>query len=362
MIFGSNVHGYVRVKVAGEGGERLLNRLTGAEVPLWDVDFREENLSFSVPLASLSFVRRAALSCGCFVTVQGRGGLPFVWKNMKRRRYSWFTALFVFCLLCLFLSMAWRVDIVAETDSNSVGSLKKEIFAVIEDCGVSPPVLKAAVDAGAVSNAILARCPSLSWVGLSFDGVTMTVSLAERSEEEKTAADCGHVVAAKDGVVRQILVLKGQKQVEADATVKKGDILISGYLTYEEEGREPVYDETSAKGVVTASVWYDGTAYVGLEQVVPEVTGRNAGIVTLSNDDKSYILWGNEENPFSDFITETQSLSLFGWTFDVKTYCEAIPRKKNRFGKSQIFGGKEGRHHCPKENDKTKQTGGAGNS
>lgn len=328
MMFGSKIQGYVQVTVTGSRGAELMNRLAAAEIPLWNVAFHGRELSFSVALPSLSFVRRTALACGCHVTVSGRGGLPFFWKEVRRRRYSWFAALCAAVLLCLFLSVAWRVEIVSETGAKPDPSLKKEIAAVLKENGVYPPVLKSAVDTEQAASEILNRCPSLSWAGVAFDGVSMTVSVAPRHNGETDPVNCGHIVASADGVIRQVLVLKGQKQVEAGDTVKKGDILISGYLTYEEEGKEPVYDETAAKGVVTASVWYEGTAYVSLEQVVPELTGGRAGIVTLAKGDRSLVVWGHEQNPFADSVEKTRSFSLFGWELQIKTYQEAETQTK----------------------------------
>lgn len=329
MIFGSKIQGYVEVKVTGGGGAALLNRLANGEIAVWNVAFHDEFLTFSVPLSSLGVVRHAALAYGCHVTVCGRGGFPFFWKNVKSRRYSWLTALFVVALLGLCLSGVWRIDIVSETGAILTPSLEVEIESALRECGVSPPVWQRNIDAEKVTAVILNRCPSLSWVGLSFDGVVLTVSVAQRHTEETEPTDCGHIVAAADGVIRQILVLKGQKQVEAGTPVKKGDILISGYLTYEEEGKEPVHEETAAKGVVTASVWYEGTAYVSLEQVYPKLTGNHAGIVTLSKGKTSLILWGSEENPFEDSVTKEQKYPLFGWELKVKTYSEAETKTRD---------------------------------
>ena len=327
MIFGSRIKGYVRLKVTGGRGEELLDRI-GKETVLWDASFEEGAFFFRIPLSSLGQVRHAARDCGCYVTVVGRGGLPFAAKNIRRRRFSWLAAIFAAVLLCLFLSAAWQVRIVSETESTVGAALEKEILAALADSGALPPVRKSAVDTEAAAEGILRRCPSLSWAGISFDGIFMTVSVAERHSETAPSASCGHIVADADGVIRQLLVLKGQKQAEVGDTVKKGDILISGYLTYEEEGKEPVYDETAAKGVVTASVWYEAVAYVSLERVFPEFTGNYAGIVTLSKDGKSFVLWGSEKNPYTDSTVEEHSCSLFGWELAVKTYGEAVTRTK----------------------------------
>ena len=302
MIFGSRIKGYVRLKVTGGRGEELLNRI-GKETVLWDASFEEDALFFRIPLSSLGQIRRTARDCGCYVTVVGRGGLPFAAKNIRRRRFSWLAAVFAAVLLCLFLSAAWQVRIVSETESTVGAALEKEILAALADSGALPPVRKSAVDTEVAAERILRRCPSLSWAGISFDGIFMTVSVAERHSETAPSASCGHIVADADGVIRQMLVLKGQKQAEVGDTVKKGDILISGYLTYEEEGKEPVYDETAAKGVVTASVWYEAVAYVSLERVFPEFTGNYAGIVTLTKDGKSFVLWGSEKNPYTDAVS-----------------------------------------------------------
>ena len=50
--------------------------------------------------------------------------------------------------------------------------------------------------------------------------------------------------------------------------------------------------------------------------------------MTLSKDGKSFVLWGSEKNPYTDWIAEEYSCSLFGWKLAVKTYGEAVTRTK----------------------------------
>lgn len=328
MIFSSKISGYVRVSVRGEGCESLLNRLAEIDISLWDIRAVGEEVQFSVSPSELSVVRREAHNFRCFVSIHHRGGFSFAKKYLRDHMQLMGAAVFVFLLLLAALSFTWNVEIIAEDGAVLSEQQESEILQAAEDCGLRVPLLKAAVNEKEKALAISERCPFLSWVGISPDGVTLTIHVALRNEEERETAKHGHVVAKKNGKIRKIFVLKGQKAVEVGEEVKAGDVLISGDLVYEEEGKEPVYGITAAKGTVTASVFYEGVAYVPLERVEYSPTGKTAGIARVKGHGIQFVLWGSETDPFPHSVTEERSFSCLGWTIASKTYGEAVPHKR----------------------------------
>lgn len=323
MIFDGKLRGSARVKITGDGGNALLRRLTEAEIPLWDIGFEKGELVFSLGLSDLPDLRVMAAEQGCGVTVLRGGGLPFWWKSIKRKKASWLTAAAVFAALWCVLSVVWEADVVAEGGSELTAREEKAILLAAEKCGLAPPLFKAAIDPEEASAALLRECPDLSWVGVSPEGMTLVIRVAEKQKDPKESAVHGNVVAEKSGVIRGIFVLKGQKQAETGDTVKKGDILISGDIVYEEEGKDPVYDRVAAKGTVTAAVAYEGVAYAPLERERVTPTGKTAGIVTLAKGDRCFVLWGSEENPFAAPMIKESAFRFLGWELRSKTYGEA---------------------------------------
>lgn len=328
MIFESRLRGYVAVKATGADSAVLLNRLTAEQVPLWNVTFGAKELSFSLPFSRVEALRRCSAELDCYFIITKKGGLPFFLRDLKKRRVALMLLFFVCGLLAVFSSFVWRVEICCDNREDLALETEQRISAVAAEKGVTPFRRKGNIDKERVACEILAACPDLAWVDLSFHGVTAEIHVAERRKSKDPFAACGHVVATKDGVLRQIFVLRGQKAVEVGDTVKQGDILISGFLAYEEEGRETVFDTTSAKGMVKASVWCEGIAYVSLERVRPLPTGKTAGIVAVTGNGQTFTIWGNEKDPFEDCIVKERELSLFGWKLRRKTYIEATPKKQ----------------------------------
>lgn len=338
MIFGAKTGGYVGIVIKEGDISGLINVLMGKNVPIWNMKKTESGVYFRIPLPQLLRVRRLAQSFDCYITVADRGGLPFFYRNMKKSWRFWLTAFFAFCLLLLFTASIWRVEV---TDENGNTLTEKETQAISEtaaDCGIRPFMLKKSVDYDAAAETILANHPSLAWAGFDIRGVTVTVRVAAKEKTDANSVFFGHIVAAKNGLIREIFVLRGQKKVEVGDTVEAGDILISGLITYEEEGKEPVSDVTAAKGMIKAAVWYEGVSYVSLRGVEVTQTGNESGIITLSKENETYTLWGSEENPFDDAVTEEREIPLaFGATVRVKTIHEVRAEEMERTAEEALI-------------------------
>lgn len=328
MIFGSKFGGYIEAEVKGKNSAEFLNVLASTDISLWNIVSKEDVVTFCIALDGISELRRAAHHCGCDIEIRRRGGLSFGFHYLKQRRNAVYAAVFAFLLLWCALSFVWKVEIVTEEGTVLSEEQITAISEAAEACGIHPLLWKASVDPKETAAAIQQRCDHLSWVGISVQGVTIKIHVAEKMEDTRETALRGNVVAKKSGTIRSIFVLKGQKAVEVGDEVNAGDVLISGDIVYEEEGKEPVYDQTAAKGTILASVWYEGVARMALEQSVPLPTGKTAGILWLRGPDTAVVLWGEDKDPFSHSVVKEGGLSLWGWTVSSKTYREAEIYKK----------------------------------
>jgi similar to stage IV sporulation protein len=117
MLFGGKTAGYVRIKVKDGDIAGLLNRLMSKNIPVWHIEKGEEGVVFSIPLPQLKKARRLAHSCGCYITIAGRGGLPFFYRKALKMRYVWLMAFVCVGLLILFTSSILQVKAVREDQS-----------------------------------------------------------------------------------------------------------------------------------------------------------------------------------------------------------------------------------------------------
>lgn len=331
MIFGAKLGGYVGIVIKEGDISALVNVLLAGNVPVWNMKKTEQGVYFRIPLPLLPKVRRLSHSFGCYITVADRGGLPFLYRSVIKSWHLWLTAFFCFCLLLLFTASIWQVEVTDDNGNSLTAEETEAILATAAENGVRPLMLKRNIRYDAAAEAILAAHPSLAWVGFEVEGVTVTVRVAAKEKTDANSVFFGHIVAAKSGVIREIFVLRGQKKVEVGDTVEAGDILISGLITYEEEGKAPVSDVTAAKGMIKAAVWYEGSAYVSLRGIEVTPTGRESGIITVGKGGKTYTLWGSAESPFANAVTEDREIPLaFGVSVQVKNIAEVWAKEKER--------------------------------
>lgn len=337
MIWNEKTGGRVGIAVRGEDIPGFFNGLTAAGIPLLEIKTKKEKkgrVCCYIPLRALRTARDIAAAHDCFITVFHRSGLPYILKGIKHHRLSWLALLGAVLLVVAALSFVWRVEVINESGEP----LKPAEITILKDAaakeGIAPFAFRGSLRPDEAAETILAARSDLAWIGISFHGVTAEIHVVKKTGPAAEEVPCGHVVAKKDGVITSIFVLRGQKKVNIGDTVHKGDILISGYVSYEEdadpnneteENRSVSYQTVAAKGMVEASAWYEGIAYESLEQVKPQPTGRTRGSITATGGNTSVTLWGNDENPFSDFTVRKRSCNLHGITLTAITYREATP-------------------------------------
>ncbi|MBO6145603.1 MAG: sporulation protein YqfD [Bacilli bacterium] len=96
----------------------------------------------------------------------------------------------------------------------------------------------------------------IEWIEITNIGTKVEVKIVERKLPVKnTSKEYTNIIAGKSGVVRKIYAEEGEKQVLLNTYVNKGDIIISGEITKEEDVKKYVH----AKGKVYAEVWYNVT-------------------------------------------------------------------------------------------------------
>ena len=128
-------------------------------------------------------------------------------------------------------------------------------------------------------------------------------------EEETTSSPC-HIVANKSGVIMMISTKKGVSLVNIQDVVKKGDILISGDITLNDE----VKKSTCASGEVYAEVWYQIKAELPLTEQISHDTGKmRYNFMIEKNNQKTVLLKSRIKN---DKRVENKKLfNIFGYSF-----------------------------------------------
>lgn len=254
----NRLRGEVRLRVASGFPERVLNLCASRQLALWDVCWITPT-EFACTLSWQDYrdLRRVAEKLDCFLTVEGRRGMPFFLRWLKGRR-----ALSVsigVCALGLLLGSFFIWDF--EIEGNETVS-DREILRALEKNGVRMGTFGLSVDGDDLRNHVLLDLPQLSWIAVNVTGCRAHVQVRERVEAPNIVDRRvpSNLVARRAGLVLEIRTLAGERMVLPGTTVEEGQLLISGIEDTDTFGARML----AGLGSVTARTWYTLTTEVPL--------------------------------------------------------------------------------------------------
>lgn len=311
--------GYVKIRIYGKMPEKFINLCTANYLILWNIHEEKSGQSFvaTMRLADFLKIRPIVVKSGTHICVISYGGLPFFVKKLRRRKMMTLGIVLFVIVLHVLTSYIWFVDI---TGTKQLPSVKVREKAY--QYGLKPGIMKEAVDIKAVENKMLVSLPEISWIGINFVGTHATIEVVEKTMpkiQDKLPAD---IVAAKDGIITEIIALAGQSVVKAGDTVKKGDILIKGVtpVVTPQNAKEGALPEINAaglpvkaNGIVKARVWYEGYGEEPLKSIAYTRTGKVCMGITLKLGSREFLLKKAPEKPYDAFEVEVIHKNLDFW-------------------------------------------------
>lgn len=306
------VGGIITLRLKGKNQERLINMALTRGIYIWDIKWRGEDLYLRVRSSAFKALQSIADENGYELEIIAQRGLPFYKKIMKRRLGLLGGAVIFFMALYLMSSLVWFIEV--------SGNNKMDASKIIQSAarnGVYIGAAKWNFSPNAVEKAILRELSQLSYIQCDVQGVKVKLKVVEKIlPDEEITGPC-HIVAAKDGLVEDILVLDGQANVKVGQVVGQGDILISG-IVYPpvpyaiEEGAPPPESEpyqVRARGTVKARTWYEGYGECPLKVESKKLTGRTAASVYFKTPWKQFML--RKSQPRYDLYKFEKRLSKF---------------------------------------------------
>jgi len=318
--------GYVTIALPDDCLEKFINMATSRGIFLWGISgVGADRVILKVRLSGVRPLRNVARMTRCRFEIVEKAGLPFTIVRLRRRKALLIGALFFVAALYLSSSFVWFINV-----SGTKSISEQEVKAIARQSGLYPGAFRPAIDGGKIEKIIINRLPQVSWVGVYFDGTRVEIKIVEKVLPPNNNLNAKiDIVATKDGLVKQILVLRGQPLVQEGDTVKTGQVLIDSAIpppqqeeaeleNQEEGAREPQVDEQAvkyvhARGIVKASVWYEGYKEVPLVEKGENYTGHEITKLCIKIGAKEIILMGPRDVPFAEYDTRADCKKIPAW-------------------------------------------------
>ncbi|MDO9573575.1 MAG: sporulation protein YqfD [Candidatus Contubernalis sp.] len=312
------MNGYIAISIRGNRSERLINLAINRGIILRDIRRFDDTAYMKIDIEGFKKLRPLARRTRCKVKIEKKAGIPFfVYRLTVRKGFVAGAVLFVF-LLYILSSFVWYVEIVGTEEIDS-----QDVIEISRELGLKPGVFKNTLDLEKISNEIVLGIPDISWVGVELTGVRAKIDVVEKVKGVEPGEEAfSHIIASKDGLITEIMVISGMSEAAVGDTVTTGQVLISGIIRPSEdfEGEEdsdleessPRESYTKARGTVKARVWYEGLGLSTLQTKTYEPTGQHYTSSYIKIGDREIYTEGDGQNPY-DYARLSQSRRTMHW-------------------------------------------------
>jgi similar to stage IV sporulation protein len=255
--------GYLEIIVRGSQLEKLINLATGSGLYLWEVK-RLDGDTLSVKMWARGFlrIRGMARRAGCRVKIRRKHGWPFVLRRLAARKLFCLGGLLCGACLLYLASLVLVVRIEGIPRRDQAHWLK-----ILAEAGLrtGQPRRILLAKKNRIEQEALLRLTEAVWLGINLKGVVAEVKVVPRKAPPPSAGPAD-VVAAEDGLITKVIVIRGIPLVKEGDTVVGGQLLISGMIWYHDlPSGAAAREAVTAGGVVKAKTWYD------LEVIEPKI-------------------------------------------------------------------------------------------
>ena len=302
----SYILGYVSVTVEGYFVERFINICLTKKILLSHMD-REKStiLHAKIGIADFKKIREIARTTKCKVKITNKSGIPFLFKKYKKRKL--FVIFLVSIIGCIFISskFIWNIEIKGETKIP-----KDEIINELKEYGLNVGKYKKNINTQFIINEIRLKRSDISWIGIDIKGTNAIVEIIDgvQKPEIVNPEEYCNIISDQDAMITKISVQNGMAAVKEGDIVKKGTVLVNGYIEGKYTGIRYVHSEAN----IQAKVWYSekAKAYKKVEEDVK--TGKEEKKYSIKFNNfkiNFYKTLSKFEN--YDTIEESKKITLF---------------------------------------------------
>ncbi|KAA0549369.1 sporulation protein YqfD [Bacillus sp. BGMRC 2118] len=296
--------GHVKVKIVGKGIERFINQCVRNQIVIWEVTRQsDQTITCSLHLKDIHKLRRIVRTSDCKLSFEGGRGLPFLFKKALYNIGFVAGALSFLFILFVLSNMVWGIEIEG-AEPETEYKIRKELDAIGVEKGKFQFVLK---DVNEIQKHLSETINAITWVGVELNGTTYHFQVVEKTQpKEQEFYSPRHLVARKEGVISNMFIEEGQPVVTVNDFVKKGDLLVSGFI-----GKEGQTEVVSARGKVMGETWWDAKVEVPLKTTFNVLTGKTKTTHYIQLFNITIPVWGFGKHEFKQVETTYQEKPFY---------------------------------------------------
>lgn len=300
------IFGYLEIKVEGYFIEKFINNCLKSNIFLWNIKRKRTTImTCNIGVKDFKNIRKILKKTKCRIKIEKKKGLPFTFNKYRKRKIFALLIFIILIIIAILSNFVWNIQIEG-TEKIS----KDELIQTLKEEGLSIGKFKPGIETREIINKVRLDRDDIAWIGIEITGTNAIVKVveAEKKPEIVDEDEYCNIVATKDGVVTKIMAQNGTPLVKNGDLIKKGTVLIGGWLEGKYTGTRYVH----SNGQVEAKVWYTQKERVYLKETKKEDTGeaQNKYSVNINN---FIINFNKRVSKFENYdtIEEAKKIKLF---------------------------------------------------
>lgn len=298
--------GYLEIKVEGYFIEKFINNCLKSNIFLWNIKRKRTTImTCNIGVKDFKNIRKILKKTNCRIKIEKKKGLPFTFNKYRKRKIFALLIFIILIIIAILSNFVWNIQIEG-TEKIS----KDELIQTLKEEGLSIGKFKPGIETREIINKVRLDRDDIAWIGIEITGTNAIVKVVEAEEKPEIVDEDEYcnIVATKDGVVTKIMAQNGTPLVKNGDLIKKGTVLIGGWLEGKYTGTRYVH----SNGQVEAKVWYTQKERVYLKETKKEDTGETQNKYSV-NINNFIINFNKRVSKFENYdtIEEAKKIKLF---------------------------------------------------
>ena len=272
------------LNIKGNNIEKFIKRLKNNKIEILNISYVNKN-EINIKIYKKDYDSILKLKTIYEINIIDYNGLIKIKNKILNNKFMITLIVISFSILYLITNTIFSIDVITN-DSKMKQILKEEL----EELGIKKYKFKKDYNTlQNIKSEILTKYrDKLDWIEIESIGTKYIVRYEPRIEsDEKINTPSRHIIAKKDCVIKSIDVSSGQIVKNINSYVKKGDIIVSGYVDLNGN----IKDTVSANGTILGETWYKVTITYPYKYYESYETGNKKEIYAINLLNKSIELF-----------------------------------------------------------------------
>lgn len=282
-------HSKIKLKVEGKHIERFIRKLSSNNVELLNISYPARNLAF-VTINKDDYDKVLQLKSIYEIDVVDAKGLIKIKNSLKVNKIIILFIIIGISLLIFLSNIIFKIEVV-----HTSSEVRKFLTGELKNYGLDIYKFKKSFrEIEKIKNEILDKYPDrIEWLEIESVGTKYVIRVELREiPKDQEVTTIRNVVAKKDALIKSVTAKKGMIVKNINSYVKKGDIIISGDISLNEEVKGTV----DATGEAYGEVWYTTTVEYPFNYYEEKRTGKSKNVISIKFLNKSFDFFSSFKN------------------------------------------------------------------